>query len=240
MLDLSKYRLVDLSPKVVAGVERLNGEIVEGVPDPLGVGITLKEMIFEGGDNTKFTMGNTSGHTGSHAEGGRGHIDHWKGTPDDMMSLWEYPLDAFYGPAAVCDMSSLKPVEEDGKLRSQRITPEHLSNVEKGDIALVWSSITDRATAPYIAGDTAKWLAEKKIKMLAVQQPGILWDTAHDAPQPNNSPSHRAMLGNNLAVTYPLANMEQLKKDRVFYMGLPMRIENLEGTWVRAVAFEDP
>jgi kynurenine formamidase len=93
--------------------------------------------------------------------------------------------------------------------------------------------------APFLPGDTAAWLAEKKIKMLAAEAPGILWETDPKAPQPNNSPTHRNMLGNNIPITYPLTNITTLKSDRVFYIGLPLSVERFDATWIRAIALEE-
>ena len=93
---------------------------------------------------------------------------------------------------------------------------------------------------PWIDGDTAYWLAEeKKIKMLAVGIPGIGWETRTKDPEPDNCPTHRAMTGNNIPIAYPLANIESLTKDRVFYISLPLNVEQMEGTFIRALAIED-
>ncbi len=47
------------------------------------------------------------------------------------------------------------------------------------------------------------------------------------------------MLGNNIPVCYPLVNLDKLKKDRAFYIGMPLSVERLEGCWVRALAVEE-
>ncbi len=79
----------------------------------------------------------------------------------------------------------------------------------------------------------------QKIKMLAVEVPGVNWETDFQAPSPNNSPTHRHMMGNNIPVTYPLTNISTLTKDKVFYMGLPARFDRMEASWVRAIALEE-
>jgi kynurenine formamidase len=33
--------------------------------------------------------------------------------------------------------------------------------------------------------------------------------------------------------------MELLEKDRVFFMSLPLNVDKMEGTWVRALAIEE-
>lgn len=240
MFDLDKYRIVDLSPRMVARIKYLDGTIEEGNKDAAGLGWVLEEGIAPY-DNTKYTWiggwpdddvwkWRLSGHFGSHTEGGKGHLDHWEGLPTEVKGLWEMPLEQFFGPAAVCDMSSLEPGE--------RITPDHLGNVQENDIVLMWSS--HREKQPYLHGDTAKWLAEeKKIKMYGVEMPGIAWETNYQEPQPNNSPTHRSFLGNNIPITYPLANLASLKRDRVFYFGFPLSVERLDGSFIRAIAFEE-
>jgi len=260
MLNLEGYRIVDLSPRMVARVKRLNGDIEEGNKDVTGLPWILEEGVARY-DNTLFNwVGGwkddkvwpyrISGHFGSHTEGGKGHIDHWEGIPDTMMGLWEYPLETFMGPAAVCNFENLKPAEteipsqmrdaqgEPVPWKGQAITPEHLTNVEKGDIVLMCSPYMGDEM-PYLPAGTTEWLAKKGIKMLAVEMPGVKWESDAQVPQPHNSPTHRNMLGNNIPVTYPLVNIHTLKKDRVFYIGLPLNVERLDATWVRAIVLEE-
>lgn len=253
MFDLNTHRVVDLSPRMVARIKRLNGDIEEGKPDMFGLPWILEEGVAEY-DDTLFTwIGGwkgdkvwpvrISGHFGSHTEGGKGHLDHWEGLPDNVLGVWEYPLETFMGPAAVCDLTPVKPIEgENDKgekiMKGQDITPDHLSNVQTGDIVLMWSPYRG-SEMPVLPGDTANWLADRKIKMLAIEMPGVAWETHAQGDQPNNSLTHRAMLGNNIPITYPLVNVSTLTKDRVFYIGLPLSVEQLEATWIRAVAFEE-
>lgn len=253
MFDLDKYRMVDLSPRMVARIKRLNGDIEEGNTDAYGLPWVLEEGIAEY-DQTKYTWvggwpddkvwkWRISGHFGSHTEGGKGHLDHWEGLPDGVKGLWEYPLESFIGPAVVCNLSDMEPVEgknKDGEtvMQGQAVTPDHLSNIQEGDIVLIGSD-HEGAAAPYLPAETTAWLAQKKIKMLAVQVPGLTWEMDAQAPSPKNSPTHRNMLGNNIAITYPLVNITSLKKDRVFYIGFPLSVERLDATWIRAIVLEE-
>lgn len=247
------FRIVELSPKLVARLQTLDGEILEGVPDPYGYPLTLKQGTAPYDNSTHTLLGNPDDkkypypmhlHLGSHTEAGKGHIGQFEDLPDEMLELWEMPLETFYGPAAVCNFEFLKPVQgtsPKGKkgLVGQAILPEHLANVREGDIVLMCSPYRGDEQ-PYLPGDTAKWLAEvKKIKMLAVEVPGVNWETDFQAPSPNNSPTHRHMMGNNIPITYPLTNISTLTKDRVFYMGLPARFDRMEASWVRAIALEE-
>ena len=237
MLDLSNYRVVDLSPQVVAEVTTFDGKKLAGEPDPLGEMCWLKESILgEGTDHTKSRGVAMGSHTGSHTEGGMGHIDHWEDFDKSAMrGLWEYPLDAFYGEAAVCDLSTIKPMDEkevaEGQRRGRPIKPEHLKNVKRNDIVLMWSSYKTHEEAPYIVAETAYWLVETGIKMLGAQMPGILFDTPE-------STTHKKLLAKNISITYSLENLNSLKRDRVYYIGLPIKIARMEASWIRAIAVE--
>lgn len=267
MIDFSKYRIVDLTPRLIGRVKKLDGTIIEGEVDSMGIPWPMQERRTVGmddsafmqvggwADDPKFPNWGFNAHFGLHTEGGIGHLDHWEGMPDTMKGLWDYPIDSFMGPAAVCDLTPLKPLSEqeakgvDGAdyhnkdkdkppHRGQPIKPEHLSNVQEGDIVIMWSSYTG-VERPYIPAETAEWLASMKIKMLAVQMTNIMFDTAPRAEPPNNSPTHRTLIGNNIAITYPLANCEQLTKDRVIYIGLPLNVVHMDASWVRAIALEE-
>jgi kynurenine formamidase len=167
---------------------------------------------------------------GTHIQLGVGHNDNWTGLPDGMLGIWDVPLSTYFGEACVCKLDHLK---------GEAILPEHLANVRAGDIVLMTSCWGDD-DQPWLDGDTAYWLAEeKKIKMLGVGVPGISWETKMDAPEPGNCPTHRAMTGNNIPIVYPLSNIHSLTRKRVFFLSLPLNVERMEGTWVRAIAIED-
>jgi kynurenine formamidase len=193
--------------------------------------LTIEHLVAGNvGTVAEWPIGGVSGHMGSHTQLGVGHNDNWTELPDGMLGVWEVPIQTYYGEAAVCILDDLK---------GEPILPEHLSNVRDGDIVLLGSRNTGEDT-PWLDGDTAYWLAEeKKIQMLAVGVPGIGWETKALDPEPDNCPTHRAMTGNNIPITYPLSNVETLKQDRCFFMSLPLNVERMEGTWVRAIAIEE-
>ena len=180
MFSFNGYKAIDLSPRVSPRINRFDGSIEEGATDPYGKHWVMWEGRFPM-DNSLFTMyaapndinlydgrqnddilgqERMTTHNGSHIQGGKGHISHWKGVPTDMKGLWELPLDTFIGEAAVCNLDHLKPVEvidqsdypkeytkrkffqltaDPGDMRGQEILPDHLDNIQKGDIVLMTS-----------------------------------------------------------------------------------------------------
>ncbi len=242
MVSLENRKIVDLSAKLVSRVTRLDGSVEEGVRDVYGMPWIVEESVNEvdgtiehlvgciRGTVAEWPIGGLSGHMGSHIQLGVRHNDNWTGLPEGMLGIWDMPLSAYYGDACVCDLDHLK---------AEPILPEHLSNVREGDIVLMKSCQTGD-DQPWIEGDTAYWLAEeKKIKMLGVGVPGIAWETKMHATEPENCPTHRAMTGNNIPIVYPLSNLETLKQERVFFLSMPLNVDRMEGTWVRAIAIED-
>lgn len=241
MIGLKNKKVVDLTAELVARVARLDGTIDAGTRDVYGM-LWLSEETVNEQDGTiehligsnvgtvaDWPIGGLSGHMGTHIQLGVGHNDNWASLPSGMRGIWDMPLNTYYGDACVCNLDHIK---------GQSILPEHLSNVREGDIVLLASCWSDD-DQPVLVGDTANWLAEeKKIKMLGVGVPGISWETNTQAPEPENSPTHRAMTGNNIPIVYPLSNIELLTQDRVFFMSMPLNVERMEGTWVRAIAIE--
>ena len=241
-ISLKGHRVVDLTARLVSRVTRLDASIEEGQRDVYNMPWMVEETINDKdltiehlvaanrGTLTEWPLGAVSGHMGSHIQLGVGHNDNWSGLPEGMLGLWDLPVDAYYGEAAVCILDDLK---------GEPILPEHLSNVREGDIVLMGSRNRGKDT-PWIHGDTAYWLAEEmKIKMLSVGVPGIAWETKPQDPEPFNCPTHRAMTGNNIPITYPLSNVETLTKERCFSLSLPLNVERMEGTWIRAIAIEE-
>ncbi len=149
-LSFEGYRVVELSPRIVARLQTLDGEILEGAPDPYGYPLTLRQGTAPYDNSTHTLLGNPKDkeyphpmhlHLGAHTEAGKGHIGQFDDLPDDMLELWEMPIDTFFGPAAVCNFAFLKPVEgtsAKGKsgLLGQAILPEHFAHVREGDIVL--------------------------------------------------------------------------------------------------------
>ncbi len=241
MISLDNKRIVDLSNEMICAVTRLDRTFEEGQPDAYGLPWIVEETINEKDGTVEQLIGHNRGtfeawpygshsaHHGSHVQLGPGHNDNWSGLPDGMLGIWDMPISTYYGEAVVCDLSHLK---------KEPILPSHLENIKEGDIVLLHSCWSDD-DQPWIEGDTAYWLADQKIKMLGVGVPGISWETRMHDPEPENCPTHRAMTGNNIPIVYPLSNIDKLKQDRVFFMGLPLNVERMEGTAVRAIAIEE-
>ena len=268
MFSLDDYKPVDLSPRLKARIYRVDGSLEEGNTDPYGKPWVMKEGRFVG-DNSLYTLyaapvggdeawhqERMTSHHGAHVQGGGGHITHWAGVSKDMKGIWEMPLETFMGEAAVCNLKDLKPQaikdpseypkgegyrmkSSEGDIRGQEIKPEHLANIQEGDIVLMTSPFTG-LEQPWLSTATCDWLInDRKIQMLGIGVPGIQWQYDLKIAAPNNSPIRRMLLGANIPIAHPLVNIETITKDRVFYVGTPLNTVKAEASFIRAMAFEE-
>ena len=74
--------------------------------------------------------------------------------------------------------------------------------------------------------------------MLCVGVPGISWGTERrpGTDRQSDSSCHDRKQHSDYL---PLSNIETLTQERVFFMSLPLNVERMEGTWVRAIAIEE-
>lgn len=215
MLDLKKYRIVDLSEEIVPGTLKVNGEYVHGSEVRR---FEIREFIYAP-DRTFMNWVETETHIGTHVE----FPAHYVRGGKDGASL---PIDIFLGEAVGVKLDYKKPGEP--------LTPEDLekAGVKEGDIVLLWSPYKgdDR---PKITPEAAKWMAEKKIKMLGVDNSiQVEWSNELMA-------THDNLLKNDIPIIERLANLDQLKKKRFFFIGLPLRVKNMDSSWIRAIALEE-
>ena len=215
LIDLKNYRIIDLSTDLHSGILTVNGEYVHGREARR---FEIRQFIYKP-DKTLMHWVETETHIGTHVELPAHYIQGGK-------SAGEMPVESFMGEAVVLSFDFLKP--RDGK--RQPIKVEHLSKVREGDILLMWSHLSGD-WAPYISSETAKWLAERPIKMLGIQN--IRLEESLESMA-----THRNMLRNGIPVIEGLVNLDMIKKDRIFYIGLPLRVHGLDSSWIRAIALE--
>lgn len=217
MIDLKKLRIIDLSAEIQPGVLKVNGEYVHGKGPRR---FELRQFIYAP-DKGLMHWVETETHIGTHVEL-PAHLT------DGAKSCSEMPAETFIGEAIVLKFDLLRPKDGEG----QPVTTSHLGKVKAGDVVLMWSPYEGRE-APYISPEAAKWLAERKVKMIGIQGVKV------EAPG-GSMATHQNMLKNDIPIVEGLANLQEIKKDRIFYIGLPLKVANLDSSWIRAIALESP
>jgi arylformamidase len=214
MVDLEKVRLVDLSKKLQPGIEQYDGKYMHG--NELRR-LELREFIFSG-DNTFMNWVEIETHIGTHVEGPSHYLKEGK----DVASL---PLDNFIGEAIVFDLTH--------KNVNEPILPKDLEGIKTRDIVLMFALKSHTADErPFISPEAAEYLYEKGIKMLGI-------DDSISIEASNSMATHDFLLKNNVPIIEGLDNLQELKKQRFFFIGFPLKIKGLDSSWIRAVALEN-
>jgi arylformamidase len=215
MFETKNYRIIDLSSEIRPGILKVNGEYIHGNQTRR---FELRQFVYAP-DKMLMNWVETETHIGTHVEL-PAHFTH------EGKSSSEMPIQSFLGEAIVLDFTCLKPKE--GK--RQPILSSHLVKVKKDDIVLMWSSY-NRDEQPYISPEASECLALKPVKMVGVQNIGV------EAPN-SSTATHVNLLKNEIPLIEGLVNMEQIRKERLFYIGLPLKVAGLDSSWIRAIALE--
>ncbi len=148
------------------------------------------------------------------------------------------PLDDCVGPAWVADLTRLTP----RSLISVADLGPLAEKIAAGDRLLLktgWSQhIGDpqyyRDNFPRISAELARWLVERKLKLLGVEPPSIA--DVNDLKEVTLI--HRILLGGRIVIVEGLANLTELRAERVWFCAAPLKIEGGDGTPCRAFAIE--
>jgi len=201
-----QFRTVDLSAELFPGVLKVNGQYHWR---KMVRKFELKQFIAPGPHFMNFVEAET--HVGTHVEVPAHVIDNGKSCSD-------LPLSVFWGSGIVFRFL-------DRTEKNCRLTPNDLPGVERGDIVLIGGA-PDRPY-PEVGQETAKWLLEKGIKMIGIDD----WAAVDD-------PAHHVLLPNDIPIIEQLAHLDQLRHQRFLFFGLPLRVHEMDSSWIRAVALE--
>ena len=170
-------------------------------------------------------------HCGTHMDAPK-HFDVTEQTIDEI------PLDRCMGPAWVVDLTGIAP--------RALIHVTDLGPVEKeihpGDGLLLrtgWSqrigTPSFRNSLPRVSLELARWCGEHRVRLLGVEPPSVA--------DVNNleelTAVHEALLADGVIIVEGLTNLDQIRKRKVTFMALPLRIAQGDGAPVRALAVED-
>jgi len=224
MIDLKKFRIIDLTQELCPGVLKVNGKYLHGYGEPPygNRRLELRQWIYEPDHNFMHWI-ETETHIGTHIEVPY-HLN--INGKEGGKSVSEFPIENWIGEAIILNFSDKKPINGKG----QPITVEDLKGVKEGDIVILWSTYKGEER-PYITVDAQEFLIKKKIKQLA-------YDDRIGIELEGGIEAHNRLLKNDIAFIEGLVNLDQIKKERVFYIGLPLRWQKLDACPIRAIVLE--
>lgn len=212
-IDWDKYRLVDLSLKVVPG---------EG-----GRKLVLRRYTFPVDGSFGYEV-DTVTHLGTHVEAPA----HYYERGQDVTA---YPPELFMGPMVHLRFAQIPPKGE----ISRALMQEAAEGLDlRGKIALVSSPhvrldpAQDQRAA--LSVEAVRFLVEAGIKLLGFDD-SITIDTSAEHAQG----VHRTLFDHGVLLVEYLGGLEQLRRKEAYLIALPLRIVGFDSSPVRAVAIEE-
>lgn len=179
--------------------------------------LKIRQIIYEF-DKTFMHEIDTISHIGTHVEAPSHFNKNWK-------DISQMPVSSFVGEAICIDLSFHEPK---GAIEPEDI--ERGAEVRKNDIILL-HSLYKGDDRPYISQKTAKWLKEKEIKMLGID------DTVRLEESYELMTTHKELLGNDIPIIEGLCNLDKVIGRRFYLIALPLNVVGLDSSPVRAIAF---
>ncbi len=234
MIELSKYRIIDISDEVVPGIYDEKGEYTHPKGKWSARRWELRRWIFAP-DKGIMHWVDTETHIGTHVEG---PLHYHR----DGEAPCELPVETYMGECCVCDFSDM-PAKNG---RRTAITPEDLERkgVKKGDIVLLWSRLPPKES-PFISPEAARWMSELPVKQIGICQVGLEAPIGEGYPYkptpgyPCSMETHKYLLGNGIPIIEGITNLDKVKKSRVYYIGLPIMTKGMDSSWIRAIVLEE-
>lgn len=220
MIDLNKYRVIDVSYELVPGELKVDGTYTEG-ETLFNRQIEVEEFIAY---TARMHRIRTITHTGTHMESPYKYFE--KGA--DVGSM---PLTTYMGEAVVCDFSK--------KPRRGVITADDFrrAGVKRGDIVLGWSGGREgeREDWPHIDPSAIQWLIKTKIKLIAME---CTYFSPRGTAYGKTYADYK-LLKAGISLLDCVRGLNRIKKKRVFFMALPVPMRRVTAAWCRAVVFEE-
>ena len=218
MFEMSQYRIIDLSRELLPSEQKADGFHRHGS----GTRPVELEEFYNALDGARMHFIHSQTHNGTHVEAAYKYSE----TGADIADT---PLETYIGEAVACNFTHKA---------GQLITPDDFreTGVRGGEIVLVWGAPENR---PHMDDTTIDWLIETRIKAIGMQNilsqpPG----TPFRRDDPPRNPDARLLLG-GVGLIDALVGLDQIVKQRVFFIALPIKMHRVTASWTRAIVLEE-
>ena len=217
MIDLSKYRVIDLSYELIPGERKIDGTYTHGetwVNRPIEV-----QEFMAYGARMHFIQAQT--HLGTHCEAAYKYLD--EGPDAAGMKL-----ESYLGEAVLCDFSD----RQGGDVIT--VDDFEQAGVQEGDGVLLRTDVELMGEMPHMTTESLDWLIDTGIKLLA-SGGNLLYGPTY----PDHLAAERKLLERGIPTIDALYDLAQIRKKRVFFIALPVKMQRVTAAWTRAIALEE-
>ncbi|HPC78508.1 MAG TPA: cyclase family protein, partial [bacterium] len=144
---------------------------------------------------------------------------------DDGKDIDEYPLDAFLGRAIFLDA-------EPGII-DEKVIEGLIGDIIKEQDIIICRNKRTGSGYPYLTSESARWLADKKIKMLGIDTNFKLGRDVEEGRL-----IHSILMSREVTLIEFLSNLDLISRREFFFLALPYKVK-LDSSWTRAIAIEE-
>ena len=219
-VDLSKYRLVDLTCTIDPA----------GQPEGRPFRITRGHLA----DNSFKHDIETHSHVGTHIESPAHFFDGGK-------DLTAFDLDIFMGPAAVFDVDLAPSADayftadmlEKGV--GELVARGHILLVRNSNPASIEAGAKDERLLPKFGKDACEWIRDREVKLLGVDERTV----GFGASVEETRRFHDILMSADICVIETLRRLDALRRKTFYLLALPIPVRGLDSAWARVVAIEE-
>lgn len=173
-------------------------------------------------------------HTGTHVDAALHFIP-------EGESIDRVPLERFLGVARVLNLSPCRPLQviDEGDLERGLGAEPGQRVVLRTDWSRHWEEPDYYTQHPYLSKEAARWLVQKGVRLLALDVPSPDRPCVGQPSDGEDSPNHKILLGNGISLVEYLCNLDQIRKEKVELVVLPLRLMGCDGSPARCVAIEE-
>lgn len=210
-IDLSRYRIIDISYEVVPP------------------GTDFRPFVVERGlladDAFKYDISKTHTHVGTHVESPAHFFE-------DGKSITDLPLTQFFGRGILC------PIKLGS---DEVITAEYLEKtvgdiVKPGDTLITRNDAPPKSgeKPPRFCHEAAVWIRDHGIKGLVLGD-----DIGMGEDVPTTRDFHDVLQRQDFCFIEFLSNLGAISQREFFFMALPFKVRGMDSGWARAIVIEE-
>ena len=219
-LDLSKYRLVDLTCTIDPANQ----------PEGRPFRITRGHLA----DNAFKHDIATHSHVGTHIESPAHFFDGGK-------DLTAFELATFMGPAALFEVD-LPPAQDAHftgdmleKDVGELVAPGHILLVRNNHRASIEAGAKDERLLPKFGKDACEWIRDRGVKLLGVDESTVGLGASLDEIRR----FHDILMAADVCVIETLRHLDALRRKTFYVFALPIPVKGLDSAWARVAAIEE-
>ena len=215
MIDLSNYRIIDISHELVPGERKLDGRYLHGEPFH-GRSVEVEE--FEA-FNARMHFIHSQTHNGTHVEAPYKY-------DENGADIAQMPVDRYMGEAVVSDMDHRA---------GEEVTPDDLAaaGIKADDVVLLRCGLEKEE--PYLSCESIDWLIKTGIKAIGLEN---VRHSPPGTPFGKDDGDGKFLLA-GIPYLDAVTGLHQITKPRVFFIGLPVKIRRVTASWARCIVLEE-